>query len=235
MGYNAPQAWDDEQIIYNTLESSYNVSYYDPYNYDPDPAKKGITTLRLVCKAKTYFVKQAEIPRWYHATSQANLEAIIASEKIEVRHQQAFKGSWVSTHRESNFGNCVFVFNHSIAQLDPNVFIGYEKGWEKKRWRGLQKEIPLVKPGNSFAGQNPISNVALVGLYNGYTKDTKQKVVQSLKQIGIAQPKVVDNDVVDYIQRETLLKIGNPNLSENWWGKADVNALDKPLQQQVHQ
>lgn len=229
MGYNAPQAWDDEQLICNRLKSSLNVSQnYNPYYADPYAAKTEISSLRLACKAKTYFVNQAEIPRWYHATN--SLEAIIASGKIEVRHQQVYNGAWVSTHREFGFGDSVLVFNHSIAQLDPNVFIGYEKGGEKKRWRGIQKEIPLVKPGNPAAGINAvIPNVALVGLGNSHTKDTKQRVVQLLEKIGIAQPKVVANDVVDYIQRETLLKIGNPNLSEKWWGKADVKELDKAL------
>lgn len=248
MGHKKPLTWDHEKQVYDALKNYFTINPYvnpvysvhqDPFQmgnifnpnpYGQDPAKYGLNLLYMACKSKNYFTSQTEIPRWYHATPYANLDPIIKSGEIRVEHRKAFAGAWVSTQREPSMGDCVFIFNHSIAQLDPNVRIEYEKG--KVRWRGLQKAIPLVEQKNPGAGKNDVvPHVALIGLSHICQKPEKQKVVQLLKAKGIANPKVVSVTVVDYIQREILLKIGNPNLTEKWWGKADVQQLDNPIAQ----
>ncbi len=237
MGHKAPANWDDSAEIENDLKkffkpvsSNNNPGYH--YNYGMQIDDQDILSLHRANKAKEYFASQLnldedqiQIPRWYHATSYQNLKPIIDSGKILVLHRQAYNGAWVSTQREISMGECVFVFNHRITEIDPNVFIGYEKG--QVRWRGLQKEIPL-------AGSNKTTNMHLVG-YNKdlNTKTNKTQIITNLSK-SFKNVKVVSVDQIDYLQREIIKVIGNPNLSEKWWGKADISALEKPLNQHQH-
>ena len=162
MGHKKPKAWDHEKQVYDALKSYFWINsnanppygvYQDPFlmlnvgnpnPYIQDPVKYGLNLLYWACKSKNYFKTQTEIPRWYHATPYKNLDPIINSGEILVLHNKAYKGAWVSTQREPSMGDCVLIFNHSIAQIDPDtVFIGYEKG--KVRWRGLQKRDSFGK------------------------------------------------------------------------------------------
>jgi hypothetical protein len=227
LGSHAPINWDDFNKVQNAI-MSYNHGAF--FGYFGDSAQ--VVALHQASKAKKYFERQLglpedqiQIPRWYHATKHNQggcnyLSDIIKAGQINVEHRQAFKGAWVSTQREWEFGNSVFVFNHRIAKLDPNVFIGYEKG--KVRWRGLQYAIPLLDA-------SKVSYLSLIGLYQGADKMVKADVKQKLENKNIKNLTIVSVELVDYIQREIIKTIGNPNLSEKWWGKADFSYLEKPL------
>ncbi|MFI0434850.1 MAG: hypothetical protein ACH350_03845 [Parachlamydiaceae bacterium] len=188
-----------------------------------------IDKLYRASKAKQFFFKQRvlpenfiQVPRWYHTTPR--LLKIIESAQIKVAHEKAYKGAWVSTQIErGGYGDSVLVFNHRISRLDDGkVFIGYEAGGgtvsNGVRWRGLQCPIPLVDYTSSY--------VTLIGIPKLKLKTDKQLILNKLKLVN-ATPTVMSTDQVDYMQKEIIKTIGNPNLNESWWGKADVNSLDK--------
>lgn len=226
MGLQAqPASWNDHD--HTRIKQELKLYFKStPYYYGS--SLNEILDLHRASKAKQYFVRQdgfnedeIQIPRWYHATHYPTVTLIINSGVIRVMHKQAYNGAWVSSQRETSMGDCVFVFNHRITQIDPNVFIGYEHG--KVLWRGLQKEIPLV-------GSNTVSNVHLVGYRKTglNVKDEKRRILQDLSnpKVQLKRVTVVSVEQIDYLQKETLKVIGNPNLTEQWWGKADITKLD---------
>jgi hypothetical protein len=79
---------------------------------------------------------------FFHATpTEHNLESILKSKNIEVRHEKAFKGAFVSTEPEYGFGKYVFVFNRSIERLST-LEHGFKLGAEKY-WAGFSRNIPI--------------------------------------------------------------------------------------------
>lgn len=200
--------WDDAHQNLSALRSVFAVT-----SSGVNPS--GLTSLYLACKAKHYFEMHDAVPRWYHSTDYKDLSPIITSNEIPMRGSVA-RFAWVSTQREPRMDACVFLFKHAIAQIDPDPFIAFEKG-KNIKWRGLQKAIPLVASGKKGRVD---ANVVLVGLAPTYQKSHKVAIVQLLKGKGIVDPKVVPVELIDYMQREILLKIGCPNLSEKWWGRA---------------
>lgn len=233
MGLKAiPKTWNDHTSVYKDLKDSFrphtsnrynNQNYYFDDNWYEEPT--GIEALYRASIAKKYFKNQSHLPdndirisRWYHATDYQNLDPILRS-KIEVRHKQAFNGAWVSSQREPSMGNCTLIFTHAITSIDKNPFIGYEKG--QTRWRGLQDAIPM-KNGSG----KPY--LAYVGLRESATKTEKKAIATILKNNKINDTKVFKNAQVDYIQKEILRVIGSPNLTEKYWGKADVEELEHP-------
>jgi hypothetical protein len=245
MGKAAPKRWDDKSAVREALNHFFNPrqnfsrpqSFYQSHFYNrchEDLYKKlpvGINALHLACQAKRYFEDQMGkpddeilLPRWYHATDYPNVRKIVKSKKIKVLHRQAFNGAWVSDQREPTMGDCTFVFTHNVSLVDPNVFIGYENGngQGKVRWRGLQNSIPL----DGFAGR---PTLAYVGLKKTATKTEKKAVLEILQRKGFPITTIFRNEQVDYIRMEILRMIGNPNLTEKWWGKANLDDLERPL------
>ena len=205
---SSPINWNSQKDIENALPGSTGWSCQE------------LTNLYRASRAWAFFQSQdglsddsIQIPRWYHATSYSS--AIIESGKIEVRHQQAFNGAWVSNQRESSFGPSTLAFNNRLTKLDNGeVFIGYEQG--KTNWRGIQVEIPLVDP------KTCIPNLSFVALYKGAQKTEKLDVLKKLKSKKINKPVLVSIEQLDYIQKEIIKIIGNPNRPDKWWGKEDV-------------
>lgn len=231
MGNQAPQNWNKVDDVQNKLEAYFKPSANYGFNFTYGQNTSSVMNLHRASKAKEFFEKQIGlseneimIPRWYHATKLANIEPIIQAGQVNVEHKQAFKGAWISTAIEGDFGQDAFGFKHLITKLDPDVFIGFEKGMEKKRWRGLQAPIPLID------ANTKTSNVCLIGLHKSTKKGHKAKTISNMKKIGVANPTVVSLDQLSYLQREIIKIIGNPNLSERWWGKADASQVDKALQ-----
>jgi len=190
-----------------------------------------LTNFHRASKAKQFFAKQRglpdgmiQIPRWYHTTKRQYVLSIISSGNVRVEHRQAYKGAWVSTQTESSsFGDSVFVFNHRISKLDNgHVFIGYEGGGggmilKGVRWRGLQCPIPMLDTSNQ-------PHLSLVGIPKSAIKTEKPNIQNALRDV---HSTVTSVDQVNYMQREIMKTIGNPNLTEKWWGKADVSRLDR--------
>lgn len=188
-----------------------------------------MTDLHNAAKAKHYFAKQVglkeeeiHIPRWYHTTQINSLISIINSGLDHTRHAQAFQGAWVSNQREQ-FGNgeATFVFNHQITKLDPNVFIGFEKG--QTRWRGFQRnDVHMVDPKTKKQYLVIISLKA-----DNWFKTNKQNVQQTLNAKKVNKVTFMSNEQLEYLQKGLFEVIGNPNLTSGWWGKANEDDLVK--------
>ena len=217
-------------VISKVNPSSTAPQTYNPYGYLQSAVTQGpMTDLYRASKARRFLERQPSVPRWYHSTKIDYLESIVKSGEIQVQHKQAFNGAWVSTEREPGFSadqsGAVLIFSHDISEIDPDVYIGFEKGLEKKRWRGLQKPIPL-----RHTTKNDKPYLALISLGAKATKEDKEKFVALMKSKGIQQPFILSLDIVDYMQKTVAQLIGNPNLTENWWGKGDIKQMEKPLQ-----
>lgn len=78
---------------------------------------------------------------FYHATSEMALQSILTSKKVEVRHEKAYRGAFVSTQPELCFGKCVLVFNRSIERLSK-LSIGFILD-KKTYWAGFSSDIPV--------------------------------------------------------------------------------------------
>lgn len=81
---------------------------------------------------------------FYHATSEAALESILKTGRVEVRHEKAFRGAFVSTYPETGFGRCVLGFNRQIERLAP-----LEHGFridQNTYWAGFSQDIPVADP-----------------------------------------------------------------------------------------
>lgn len=207
----SPKDWEDYISVKKQLESIFLLK---PGTTDL------IDSLKRISKGKVYFQNQSKlpeemilIPRWYHATSQEGIKGIIRSGKIEVRHEKAFRGAWVSTQREG-FGPYVLSLSSKITQLDPSVFIGYE--YDNRRWRGIQQAIPLKRKLN-------IPHLALVGVPSQIDETAKKvdklKLIEILKEQGFPNPRAFSSQQLDFIQKEIMRLIGTPNLPNKWWGK----------------
>ncbi len=79
---------------------------------------------------------------FYHATSEASLEAILKSKKVEVRHEKAFRGAYVSTTPETGFGRCILAFKKKIERLST-----LEHGFPLSHayWAGFSRDIPVTE------------------------------------------------------------------------------------------
>ena len=62
---------------------------------------------------------------------------------MEVRHERAFKGAFVSTTPELHFGRCILAFKRTIERLSP-----LEHGFaisSKSYWAGFSRDIPVAE------------------------------------------------------------------------------------------
>ena len=92
---------------------------------------------------KTFLIQGKSCKRsfFYHATSELALESILKSGKIEVRHEKAFRGAFVSNRPETDFGNCILAFNRNIERLS-SLEHGFQTS-EKIYWAGFSRDIPV--------------------------------------------------------------------------------------------
>jgi hypothetical protein len=207
----SPKDWEDYRDVNARLE---NIFLLEP------GTTPHIDSLKRICKSKLFFKNQLDldenmiiIPRWYHATHRYGINGILTSGEIQVRHEKAFRGAWISTAREQGFGSYALSLSNKITDLDPSVFIGYQ--YEDRRWRGIQKAIPLKNDEN-------ISHLAIVGVPSQLDKMAKKtdklKLIKILKEKGFPDPKAVSVTQLDFIQKEVMSILGTPNLSDQWWG-----------------
>lgn len=78
---------------------------------------------------------------FFHATSEKSLESILKSKKIEVRHEKTFKGAFVSTKPEGDYGPCILAFRRNIERLSPleHGFLANQSTY----WAGFSRDIPV--------------------------------------------------------------------------------------------
>ena len=79
---------------------------------------------------------------FFHATSEKALESILKARKVEVRHEKAYRGAFVSTRPELNFGPCVLAFKRNIERLSE-LHHGFNKANENTYWAGFSQDIPV--------------------------------------------------------------------------------------------
>jgi hypothetical protein len=218
LGQNTPKNWDDYLEVRECLKKV----FLNPDRTGTKLDSSWIHSLKRISKAKVFFKEQFKlseeeilIPRWYHATDRKAMFAILGSGKIQVRHEQAFKGAWVSVQRESDFGNYTISLSHRIACLDPKVFIGYQY-LTVRRWRGLQKAVPLETEKGG-------GHIALIGVPlqvdKMVQKADKLKFTNILEQRGLPNVRAFSSRQLDFIQSQVAEILGAPNLSSNWWGR----------------
>ena len=79
---------------------------------------------------------------FFHATNEKSLESILKSKKVEVHHEKALRGAFVSTQPEVGFGRYILAFRRSIERLsslehgftvDQNIY-----------WAGFSHDIPVT-------------------------------------------------------------------------------------------
>ncbi|MBP9840948.1 MAG: hypothetical protein KBC64_00815 [Simkaniaceae bacterium] len=89
---------------------------------------------------------------FFHATrTRASLQGILQSGHVEVRHQQAFRGAFVSTVPETFFGQYIFAFKKNIEWLSPlthgiaNTSVPAGGGISvHPYWAGFSENIPVT-------------------------------------------------------------------------------------------
>lgn len=79
---------------------------------------------------------------FYHATSERGLESILKSKKVEVRHEKAFRGAFVSNKPETGFGRCILAFKKNIERLS-SLEHGFQAG-KNRYWAGFSRDIPVT-------------------------------------------------------------------------------------------
>lgn len=231
MGIQPPLDWNHEEANLNALNAFFNQPTDQSNHQSGSNDSVEIANLRLSSAARNFFAsqnglseRQIQIPRWYYTTNNTNVEAIIQNGQIDMENHKEFEGVCVSSQIEPSEEDAVFALNPYIARLDSDVLTATENKRKKgnMRWRGLQSPIPLVDAVNDMTFLN------LVGIDTN-KPGTRLKLTKMLQNKGLMNVKVVSLDLLYYMQKAMIKIIGNPNLSEKWWGIADSSYLDKPL------
>jgi hypothetical protein len=115
---------------------------------DEDSTSKGIqaksdlvdTVYRKNYHRSNEWPKQNDVEVFYHATTWQGLKGILKSRKIEVRHEKAYRGAFVSTKPETGFGKYILVFNRNIERISQ-LNHGFSVG--NAYWAGFSHDIPV--------------------------------------------------------------------------------------------
>ncbi len=108
----------------------------------PDIVYRSITPKRNVVWLNQKESSDKDLPpSYFHATSKVALEAILKTGRIEVRHQKAYRGAFVSTLPELGFGNYILGFNRNIERLSA-LEHGFTIG-QDTFWAGFSRNIPV--------------------------------------------------------------------------------------------
>jgi hypothetical protein len=149
---------------------------------------------------------------FFHATSQQALESILKSKRVEVRHEKAFRGAFVSTLPDLYFGPCVLVFKRTIERLSQ-LEHGFVKGQEVY-WAGFSKDIPVQEDTLAYI------------LFNSTNQDERD-VLQSkcLQWYGRQVPVVLMGDAIEKIRQTSDLQLGIPSEWKNEGEEVGRNIL----------
>ncbi len=214
LGESAVANWDDYHLVLKCFEKQWMAL--------PSKEDSLIEDLGRALRAKIFFESQMNlpeqliaIPKWYHATPRMSAEKIIASNKILVSQGKWYKGAWISTQRESatDYGTHVFSFTERVENVDASPSIKLK--FREKRWRGLQKPIPLTEHQGG-------SNMAVMAVPSQSDKVAKKidkmQMVTLLQKHGFPHSRVVSVKQLDYMHRHIRMALGVSNLSDDWYG-----------------
>lgn len=151
---------------------------------------------------------------FYHATSERALKSILKSEKVEVRHEQAFRGAFVSSQPETGFGRCILAFKRNIERLSP-----LEHGFptdQNRYWAGFSRDIPVTD-----------STLAYIMLDGGTWVECRDLEAQCQQWTGRSIKVVSLKDAEAHLASIQTLDMGIPSEwpSEDGMGQQILNTL----------
>ncbi len=131
--------WDDVRLLQGLLMMRFANSV----------SSEGLVSkLYRLSKVCAFFERQKDfseeavfIPAWYHATKKESVVQILDDGEIEVR-QGVYRGCFVSTQREDNYGKYAFAMSQRVVSYDPEPHDTKNSAFS--RWRGLQRPISLA-------------------------------------------------------------------------------------------
>lgn len=166
----------------------------------PNPNQPWHTTSKSDFKAK-----------YFHATEEENVVSILTQEELKVKHGGAYKGAFVSTKPERDYGRYVIGLNDKIELAQPidHLFCNADARKRMTCWIGFSKSIPINSETFEFiAIENPAKGEI----------ERLQKQLSSLTHDPI---KIIDLKDVDQslMKKKTLEGIAIPKeWFENKWG-----------------
>ncbi|MDB6080988.1 MAG: hypothetical protein JWO53_260 [Chlamydiia bacterium] len=182
----APQVY--EPIPNKTSSSFFSTRKVEWLHADEIAAKITPASRKVDTVAQAFF---------FHATSKKALELILQSGNIEVRHQRAYRGAFVSTRPELEYGPCILAFKRTIERLSK-----LENGFTRNYafWAGFSKSIPVT--GNTLA----------YIMLNGNSERERQELEeQCTRWLGKKISVFLYNDVQKTIESISKLDLGVPS------------------------
>ncbi len=129
---------------FRTVRTELADTVYQPVQHLRDRQVKWLSA-EEVDQRTTNAWRQASVYNrsfFYHATSERALESILKSKKVEVRHEKAFRGAFVSNQPETGFGRCILAFKRNIERLS-SLEHGFQTG-QNRYWAGFSRDIPVT-------------------------------------------------------------------------------------------
>lgn len=198
-------------FVKNMIEAEFYEWNASSLTEFPDPYKF-MRFAYFASKAKHFFLNNKHVPRWHHATKPTHVQTMLSSASIKFY----LNGAWVSSMRERDYGEHVFVFQQAISELNV-VCSNVNMGMKGRRWRGVQQNIPFLK--EKKEGELATPYLLTMGIPRTTDKSQKIKFTQDLEKAGLVNPKIYYYEFIDYLQQIIFKTIGSPNLPENWWEK----------------
>ncbi len=137
---------------------------------------------------------------YYHATSRSGLKGILQTQQVEVRHEQAYRGAFVSTEPEITFGNCILAFNRTIERKSAPITSFH--WFSNRQWAGFGEGIPVTQDSLSCVIWNP-----------NYSYSQKQMTQDVRRWAGWEVPIIT---MQEYKQRQAALREINMGVPKEW-------------------
>jgi len=141
---------------------------------------------------------------YFHGTGQKDwFQSILTEGKILVRKDGAFKGAFVSTRPEPNYGPYYFAFKKSI-EWSSELASGFNPSDFPAYWAGFSQDIPVTEETLAYV---------IVDLTKIYPRPTCEQIERECSQWTNRQIRVISlTDVQPYLQEIARLNMGIPAL-----------------------
>lgn len=144
---------------------------------------------------------------FFHATSVEALKSILKTRRVEVRHEKAYRGAWVSTQPEPIFGKCILVFKRNIERLSK-LNLGFmntdsqglgQAAQGQAYWAGFARDIPVTE-----------TTLAYI-ILDSEDKNERRALKESCKEWAGRKIQVIRlKNVVEKLQKIKDLNLGIP-------------------------
>lgn len=207
----------DDTASFKAVRTELADTVYQPVQYLKDRQVKWLSAGE-VDQRTTNVWKQASICNrsfFYHATSGHALESILKSQKIEVRHEKAFRGAFVSNQPETCFGHCILAFKRNIERLS-SLEHGFRAG-QNRYWAGFSHDIPVTD-----------STLAYIMLDGGSQVECRDMEVRCQKWTGRSIRVISLRDAEENLTSVQSLDMGIPSewlLEDDRVGQKILNTL----------